>query len=291
MDTASLLARGLKKPVSIKILRAISLLLPGDWLKTFVFLNCIHRPRKILRSLLFDFYRMDHVYDVVREFIGNHRGRFTILEFGVAEGYSFVKKLYATRYLNCEDRITIHGFDTFEGMPKASVRCDRGLRVEDSWVEGQYRSDFRSLQEHCAARYRNFVLHKGLFDTTITKDLLRELRTAPPILVWIDCDYYSSAKIALERVMPALPSGCVIYFDEPYFNYGSRFTGEAKLIHEINTGLFGEGIELVPDLALSLDSNRIYRFINMHAATAYEPLERKNFAEARLLRNNGSPFP
>ena len=291
MDTTSLLARGQKKPASIKILHAISLLLPGDWLKSFVFLNCIHRPRKLLRSLLFDFYRMDHIYDVIKEFTGNYQGNFSILEFGVAEGYSFVKKLYATRYLKCENRITIHGFDSFEGMPKDSGRCDQGLHAGDSWVEGQYQSDFKALVDCCAARYENFQLHKGLFDATITEDFVDRLRHTPPILVWIDCDYYTSAKIVFERILPALPSGCVIYFDEPYFNYGSRFTGEARLIHEINAGLLGEGIELVPDLALSLASNRIYRFINLNASIGYEPMEKRFSAEDRLLRNNGSPFP
>ena len=291
MNTATLLARGQKKPASIKMLRAFSLFLPGDWLKTFVFLNFIHRPRKMIRSLVFDFYRMDHIYDVIREFTGNYRGNFTILEFGVAEGYSFLKMLYATRYLKCEDRITVHGFDSFEGMPKESGRCDQGIAAEDSWVEGQYQADFPRLHSSCAERYRNFVLHKGMFDQTITHDFLEQLRDAPPILVWIDCDYYSSAKIVFERLMPVLPSGCVIYFDEPYFNYGSRFTGEAKLIHEINAGHFGESIELVPDLALSLNSNRIYRFINLGAPVAFAQLTKDSSGEARLLRNNGSPFP
>lgn len=285
------LGRGQKKPAAIKLLTAISFVLPGDWLKTFVFLNFIHRPRKLLRSMLFDFYRMDHIYDVIREFTRNYRGNFSIMEFGVAEGYSFIKTLYATRYLKCEDRITVHGFDSFAGMPKASGSCDRGLLTEDSWVEGQYQSDCATLSEYCAGRrYRNFVLHKGMFDKTITEEFLSQLRNAPPILVWIDCDYYTSARIVFERLLPALPNGCVIYFDEPYFNYGSRFTGEAKLIHEINTGLFGDGIELVPD-AMSLNSNRIYRFINLGAQVTYAPQEQRNSAEARLLRNNGSPFP
>ena len=45
--------------------------------------------------------------------------------------------------------------------------------------------------------------------------------------------------------------------------YGSRFTGEARLVHEINQGLFGEGIELVPNPFLSLFSRRIYRFFRL----------------------------
>lgn len=285
------LVRGQKKPAAIKILRGISLAIPGDWLKTFVFLNFIHRPRKLLRSLLFDFYRMDHLYDVLREFTGDYQGNFSVLEFGVAEGYSFTKMLYATRYLGCEDRITVHGFDSFAGLPKDSGPCDRSLVAGNSWVEGQYRADFSALHNYCAKRYHNFVLHRGLFDQTITPRLVEQLRDTLPILVWIDCDYYTSARTVFDRLIQALPSGCVIYFDEPYFNYGSRFTGEARLIHEINAGHLGEGIELVPDLALSLNSNRIYRFINMNAPVSLIPIETKNRAENRLPRTSGSPFP
>ena len=65
------------------------------------------------------------------------------------------------------------------------------------------------------------------------------------MLVWIDCDYYTSSRTVMERLLPYLPTGCVIYFDEPEFNFSSRFTGEARLIHEINHGLLGDGIELV----------------------------------------------
>ena len=64
-----------------------------------------------------------------------------------------------------------------------------------------------------------------------------------------------------------MPSGCVIYFDEYEFNFGSRFTGESRLIHEINRGEFGDGIELVLDSDLSWDLRRCYRFINRRRRT------------------------
>ena len=105
-----------------------------------------------------------------------------------------------------------------------------------------------------------------MFDATLTPELLETLRVHKPILVWIDCDYYTSARAVLERLIPYLPSGCVIYFDEYEFNFGSRFTGESRLVHEINRGEFGDGIELVLDSELSWDLRRCYRFINRGAA-------------------------
>ena len=95
----------------------------------------------------------------------------------------------------------------------------------------------------------------------------------------------------MERLIPYLPTGCVVYFDEFEFNFGSRFTGEARLVHEINTGQFGDGIELVLDRELSMDLSRCYRFININATTLLErqrELEQAGFVHQR---GNDSPLP
>ena len=94
---------------AIRLLRALGHLLPGDYLKTLFYLNVIETPRRLLRKALFQFYRYDHVYVVLRDCKKRYRGRFSILEFGTSAGYSFVKLLYATRFLGLEDRVTVHG--------------------------------------------------------------------------------------------------------------------------------------------------------------------------------------
>jgi len=47
------------------------------------------------------FYRMDHVYAVIEELERQYKGPFSILEFGVGDGYAFAKKAYATRRNSC----------------------------------------------------------------------------------------------------------------------------------------------------------------------------------------------
>ncbi|MGH8229617.1 MAG: hypothetical protein ACREU3_17230, partial [Steroidobacteraceae bacterium] len=49
-------------------LRALSWLLPGEYLKTTFYLTCIDLPRRALREALYAFYRFDHVYAVLKEF-------------------------------------------------------------------------------------------------------------------------------------------------------------------------------------------------------------------------------
>jgi hypothetical protein len=273
-------------------LRALGFCLPGDWLRTFIYLNLIARPRKLLRRAITGFYRFDHVHDVLREFASGCAGPLTILEFGTGHGYATAKLLYATRYQGLEDRVTLHGFDSFEGLPTARNPEDRGFRGND-WIPGSYRGTYDKLRRHCERQgYRNCRIHAGYFEDTITDALLAELRETQPILVWIDCDLYTSSRTVMERLIPILPTGCVLYFDDIDFNYKSRFTGQARLIHEINGGLFGSDVELVLDPDLSWNSQRIYRFIRYgDAAISYRALDcREAPPQARPI-GNGSPLP
>ena len=97
----------------------------------------------------------------------------------------------------------------------------------------------------------------------------------------------------LERLADILPTGCVLYFDDIDFNHGSRFTGQARVVHEVNhEGLLGPDTELALDRELSWDSNRIYRFIRVgERALSYRP--RFTRTEPPLARpiGDGSPFP
>ena len=278
---------------AIGLLRAAGRLLPGDYLKTLLYLSVVEAPRRMLRKALFQFYRYDHVYAVLRDCKKRYRGRFSILEFGTSAGYSFVKLLYATRFLGLEDRVTVYGFDSFEGMPRPAGQCDEDLVEGDSWREAQFRGNLEELQSYCAKRYRNFRLHKGWFESSLSSAALFPLETELPVLVWIDVDYYSSARTVLERLIPYLPNGCVVYFDEyDNLNYGSRLTGEARLVHEINHGLLGEEIELILDRELSMSSMRVYRFMRFGDGPRYLPLTRENQAAgAPRSPGSGSPFP
>ncbi len=276
----------------LKVLRGLSRLIPGDYLRTAIYLALIERPRRILRMSLNTFYRMDHVYAVLREFRNSYRGNSSILEFGTSDGYAFTKMLHATKYLGMEDRVMVHTFDSFEGMPPAVDAKDLDLVGGDSWAPGEFRGRYEDLRGYCAAKYHNFQIHKGYFDDTITNAFLTSLKSSPPILVWVDCDYYSSAKTVMERLMPHLPNGCVVYFDEyDNLNYGSRFTGEARVVYEINRGLFGENFELILDRKLGLDSDRIYRFMHFGSQLRYPPLYTENAPNVVHFRSNDSPLP
>jgi Macrocin-O-methyltransferase (TylF) len=273
-----------------RILKIVGGLLPGEGLKTATYLHCIAAPRTFLRKSIGGFYRMDHIYQVCKEFDRFYEGKFSILEFGVAEGYSFTKKLYATRYLGMEDRVMVHGFDTFDGLPENDDPADRALVEGEEWIAGQYRGSYDDLISYCEGKYSNFRLHRGLFKDTLTDELLSEFEEYLPVLIWIDCDYYSSTKQVFDRLIPFIPTGCVVYFDDIYSNFGSRFTGEMRAVWEINHGTFGDGVELVLDRELSCDTNRVYRFVNLKAKVQHRRLPRSSADPVRHRRDD-SPFP
>jgi hypothetical protein len=275
----------------IVLLRRLGKLLPGNYLKTIVYLNLVHKPRKILRRLLNSFYRMDIIYEVIQEFKNQYKGNFSILEFGTADGYSFTKMLYATKYLDMDNRITVHTFDSFEGMPASVDAKDKDVIADDGWVEGQFKGRYQDLEDYCRSHYKNYQIHKGYFQDTLTDENLSFLKNNLPILVWIDCDYYSSTRTVFDKLIPYLPNGCVIYFDDYDFNFGSRFTGEARIVYEINQGVLGEGIELILDRELSLNSNRVYRFIRFESDLHFERLYKRNLASQLRQRTNDSPMP
>lgn len=273
-----------------KLLNVMGRCVPGEHFKTSVYLNCIAAPRKMLREAVTGFYRMDHIYEVLSEFGDHYEGRFSILEFGVADGYSFTKKLFATQYLGMADRVVVHGFDTFSGLPDCDDSADEALVAGEEWTPGTYRGRYEDLMLHCESRYDNFQLHKGFFETTLTNDFLSSLHETLPILIWIDCDYYVSTKQVFERLAPHIPTGCVIYFDDMHFNFSSRFTGEMRVVAEINNGDFGHGMELVPDRALTWNSNRVYRFVNLNAKTRHR-LKHRPAGDPVRYRRDDSPFP
>jgi hypothetical protein len=280
-----------KSPL-IRILRLISVFLPGEYLKTGFYLNFIDLPRRLMRQALFSFYRYDHVYAVLKEFAKHCAEPFSVLEFGTSDGYSFIKLLYATRYLKLTDRVIVHAFDSFEGMQTAIDAKDKEWTSGDDWRTGQFKGRYIELAEYCAKHYRNYEIHSGYFEQSIDDAFRASLDKNPPALIWIDCDYYTSTKTIFDRLIDKIPNGCVIYFDDlDNLNYGSRVTGEARMVHEINNGLFGDSIELVLDPSLSLYSRRIYRFFRLPPNRLFQRVGQRNAAQQVRRFSEGSPMP
>lgn len=120
------------------------------------------------------------------------------LEFGVFSGGTI--RHIAKRL---PPGVTIHGFDSFEGLPEAWGGFSLGRRAFS--VDGR-------LPRVPA----NVALHKGWFRDTIPPWCASV--AGPAAFLHIDCDLYSSTVDIFAALAERLVPGTVILFDE-YFNY------------------------------------------------------------------------
>ena len=117
-----------------------------------------------------------------------------VLEFGVRHGNSINQLARLTKS-------TVHGFDSFEGIPEG---WQLGEKVEG---KGSY-STHGVLPEVP----HHVQLHVGWFDQTLPQFLIDNIE--PIRLINIDCDIYSSTKTVLYLLAPYVVVGSVIIFDE-----------------------------------------------------------------------------
>jgi hypothetical protein len=119
-----------------------------------------------------------------------------VLEFGVEKGASL-------RHLASLTPRTVHGFDSFEGLP--------------------------DLQGRLPQVPANAKLHVGWFDKTLPIFLATD--SAEVALLHVDCDIYISTVVIFEALKDRIKPGTVIVFDE-YFNYPGWRNHEYKAFQE-----------------------------------------------------------
>jgi hypothetical protein len=153
-------------------------------------------------------------FDSQRELIDYALGAVTSdgyhLEFGVFTGGTirFIARRISPR--------TIHGFDSFKGLPEAWSGFNLGRGAFD-------------LKGRLPRVPKNVRLHRGYFEESVPA----WLRDNPGQVAFIhlDCDLYSSTKVVLNLMASRMPSRTVILFDE-YFNYANWEQHQFKAFQE-----------------------------------------------------------
>jgi hypothetical protein len=121
-----------------------------------------------------------------------------VLELGVRFGASI-------RFIARRAAQTVHGLDSFQGLPEA-------------W--GPLPAGTYSTHGEIPTVPSNVRLHVGDFAQTLPELLRRELGRVR--LVNVDCDLYSSTKMALGLLGSRIVPGSVLVFDEYFANPGWR---------------------------------------------------------------------
>jgi hypothetical protein len=157
-------------------------------------------------------------FELIQAGLSSAPSRGLVLEFGVFDGASIneIARMTKSRFDS-----TVHGFDTFEGLP-------------EDWTIGCTRGSF-GLTEMPQV-HPNVNLVKGLFQDTLLEFL--EHHSQPLAFAHVDCDLLSSAHFVLESLekLGRLQSGSVLVFDE-YLGYpgwwrGGEFRALSKLCED-----------------------------------------------------------
>lgn len=127
----------------------------------------------------------------------------------------------------------MYAFDGFQGLPEP-----RGVDSEAIYKQFQ-RGEFRCSEEEfvkaMAARWvprEAYTVIPGWFEETLTSDLYDRINLRSAAIVWVDCDLYESARLALKWVRPLLQDGSLIIFDDYYCFKGNPHFGEQRALKE-----------------------------------------------------------
>lgn len=164
-------------------------------------------------------------------------------EFGVYNGTSMSCMFEALSRLRL-DRVQLFGFDSFLGLPPEANEEDGGV-----WKPGQFACPEQVALENLSA--------KGvpLDRVHLIDGWYRDTLALPPSnygiervsLVMIDCDAYSSARLALAFINPALASVAAIVFDDWKLNdLDIKGMGEFRAFNEFLLHHPDSSVEMLP---------------------------------------------
>lgn len=129
-------------------------------------------------------------------------------EFGVFTGGTI-------NYIASRTAHTVHGFDSFEGLP-------------EDWRSGFPKGTF-DMNGLPVVR-SNVQLHKGWFDKSLP--VWAEAHPGPMAFMHLDADLYSATKTVFDLLGDRIVPGTVLQFDE-YYNYPGWQEGEFKAFQEL----------------------------------------------------------
>lgn len=156
----------------------------------------------------------------------------SIVEVGVHRGASLMAWAHLSSILEPVNYLRkITGFDTFEGFPALDPRDGAGssehLRKGGFAAGEDAEADLRrAIALYDANRLMNHIAKVELVRGDVCSTLPAYLRRNPHLIVsllHLDADLYAPTKAALELLLPRMPKGAVLVFDELNMNL---FPGE-----------------------------------------------------------------
>ncbi len=145
----------------------------------------------------------------------------SIVECGVFRGFSLMAWAKLSAILE-PDNLTrrIYGFDTFGGFPSVSDkdRSSAGAAEQgDFEPAGSYEELQELIWEYDKDRFLGHIPKVELIAGDVLQTIPSFVKERGQLLVsllFLDLDLYEPTKIALEHLLPRMPKGAVVAFDE-----------------------------------------------------------------------------
>jgi O-methyltransferase len=153
----------------------------------------------------------------------------TLVECGVACGAQIAAM--QDRLLARGDLRPVYGFDSFEGIPLASVEdeqqpgilgpkpflpyTDKRELLKSSGITAHSREEVQALFNHWfPGKWSNIVFVKGWFQETLPTYSFQLKRLGGIALLRLDGDLYESTKVSLEHLAPFVNPGGILIIDD-----------------------------------------------------------------------------
>jgi hypothetical protein len=154
------------------------------------------------------------------------------LEFGVFGGSSFAHaiKCYkkTKRFGNSIFETSFYGFDSFEGFGEA-IEKDKHPFFKDENFSINYKKVNKRVGKY--AKHINYKLIKGFYNESLILSP-NDYNIQKASIILIDCDLYSSAKLAFNFCKSIIQAGTIIILDESLAYKASLEHGEICALNE-----------------------------------------------------------
>jgi hypothetical protein len=187
-----------------------------------IFVNCPDRietklenfPKYVRRQHLKRFLAMYEIFKLILPIKGS------IVECGVFRGFSVMAWAKLSTILEPENLTRrIYGFDSFDGFPSVGDhdRTGFGVAEQGNFQATSYDELLELISAYDQDRFLGHIPKVQLIPGDATKtipEFVQENCHTLVSLLFLDFDLYEPTKIALEQLVPRMPKGAILAFDE-----------------------------------------------------------------------------
>ncbi len=187
-----------------------------------IFVDCPDRietklenfPKYVRRQHLKRFIAMYEIFKLILPVKGS------IVECGVFRGFSVMAWAKLSTILEPENLTRrIYGFDSFRGFPSVSDqdRTGMGSAEQGDFQTSSYDELLELIRAYDQDRFLGHIPKVQLIRGDATKtipEFLQHNKHTLVSLLFLDFDLYEPTKVALEQLVPRMPKGSVLAFDE-----------------------------------------------------------------------------